>query len=72
MEKLIFEIDVKGPALVQRIKNVLAKYKGICKWKIDLNSTYNLLTVEGICLNHVEIISILSLQGIEANRLYEE
>ncbi|MDQ1150203.1 MULTISPECIES: hypothetical protein [Sphingobacterium] len=72
MEKLIFETNAQHPSLVDKIKDAIEKLNGIHEWKIDLDSIYNLLTIEGIRLNPTEIESELALHGVEANRLYEE
>jgi hypothetical protein len=72
MEKLIFETNVQSPLLIQKIDLAIEKIKGIYKWQIDLDSIYNLLTIEGINLDHIEIVSQLSQYGVEASRLYEE
>lgn len=72
MEKLIFETNVQSPLLIQKIDLAIEKIKGIYKWQIDLDSIYNLLTIEGVYLDHIEIVSQLSQYGVEANRLYEE
>ncbi|MFA4978062.1 MAG: hypothetical protein WC589_11190 [Sphingobacterium sp.] len=72
MEKLIFETNAEHPSLVDKIKQAVEKLNGIHEWKIDLDSIYNLLTIEGIRLNPTEIESELALHGVEASRLYEE
>ncbi len=72
MEKLIFETDVQTPSLTDRIQRAVKKLKGIHHWQIDFDSIYNLLTIEGIGLNHIEIQSELALHGVQACRLYEE
>ncbi|MFD1770941.1 hypothetical protein [Sphingobacterium suaedae] len=72
MEKLIFETNVQCSSLFERIHTAVRKVKGISKWQIDLDSAYRLLTVEGKALDYREIISLLSIEGVEACRLYEE
>lgn len=72
MEKLIFETNVKNDNFLPKVNKAVRKIEGIKTWKIELDSIYNLLTVEGKCLDHREIVSQLSMQGIEASRLYED
>jgi len=72
MEKLLFERNVQSPGLSEKINNALEKLKGIREWKMDFDSIQNLLIIEGIRLDPIEIISKLSLHGIEVCRLYEE
>ncbi|WP_437917746.1 hypothetical protein [Sphingobacterium sp. LRF_L2] len=72
MEKLIFETNVQHASLFEKIHLAVRKVKGIYKWQIDLDSAYRLLTIEGKSLDYREIISMLSLEGVEASRLYEE
>lgn len=72
MEKLIFETNVQTPSFINRIQQAVQRLKGIHHWQIDLDSIYNLLTVEGVGLNHIEIESELASQGVQASRLYEE
>ncbi len=72
MEKLIFETDVQCSSLFEKIHVAVKKVKGIYCWRLDLDSAYRLLTVEGKALDSREIINQLSIQGVDANRLYEE
>ncbi|WDF70174.1 hypothetical protein PQ465_07290 [Sphingobacterium oryzagri] len=72
MEKLIFETNVQCLSLLDKIHVAVKKVNGICTWTLDLDSAYRLLTVEGKALDYREIIAQLSMQGVGANRLYEE
>lgn len=72
MEKLMFETNVECSSLLHKIYLVIRKFDGIKKWKIDLDSIYNILIIEGKCLDHQQIIKELGINGIEAQRLYEE
>ncbi|MBL1408907.1 hypothetical protein [Sphingobacterium faecale] len=72
MEKLIFETNINTPQLAQKVQDALQRIAKIRHWKIDFDSIYNLLIVEGIRLDHTEIVSSLATHGIEASRLYEE
>lgn len=68
----MFETNVQCTSLLQKIYLVIRKFDGITKWKIDLDSIYNVLVIEGKCLDHQLIIKELEIVGIEAQRLYEE
>ncbi|SKB36876.1 hypothetical protein SAMN05660841_00060 [Sphingobacterium nematocida] len=72
MEKLIFETNISTPQSAHLVQIALTQIRKIRHWKIDFESAYNLLIVEGIHLDHTEIISSLAVNGIAAERLYEE
>lgn len=68
----MFETNVECSSLSHKIYLVIRKFDGIKKWKIDFDSIYNILIIEGKCLDHQQIIKELGINGIEAQRLYEE
>ncbi|MGJ1430221.1 hypothetical protein ACR79M_01115 [Sphingobacterium spiritivorum] len=72
MEKLMFETNVHCSSLFHNIHGVIKQIDGIKKWKLDLESVYKVLVIEGQCLDHHIIIKELGIAGIEAQRLYEE
>lgn len=72
METLIFKTDIQTLALRNKLLNALENIKGLAYWKIDIESIYRLLIVNGIGVNYLEIIRELEKIGIHAVRLYEE
>lgn len=72
MEKLIFETNISTVQSAQKVQQALQQLNKVRQWKIDFDSVYNLLIIEGIRLDHTEIIANLAIHGIQASRLYEE
>ncbi|MEH6308235.1 hypothetical protein RYH73_21445 [Olivibacter sp. CPCC 100613] len=72
METLIFKTDIQTPALKTKLLSALENIKGLAHWRLDVESIYKLLVVNGIGVNYLEIIKELEKIGIHAVRLYEE
>ncbi|MGK9124894.1 hypothetical protein M1D52_12255 [Olivibacter sp. SA151] len=72
METLIFKTDIQTPLIKSKLLSALENIKGLNHWRLDIESIYKLLIINGIGINYLEVINELGKIGIHAIRMYEE
>ena len=66
MSTLRFKTNIKCNGCIQTVTPFLSGIKEIKEWSVNLNSSERTLTVEGIEINPIAIISALEQAGYKA------
>ncbi len=72
MESLKFEISTATQQQLQRVKEVLNEVNSINEWKIAPYVNGYLVSLRGVNMQIVNILSCISALGLDAECLYEE
>ena len=66
MDTLRFKTNIKCNGCISSVTPFLSGIKGIKEWSVNLNSYERTLTIEGVEINPVVIISALEQAGYKA------
>ena len=69
MAILSFKTNIKCNGCIQSVTPFLSQIKEIKEWKVDLSSPEKTLTVEGIGLDPLVILSALNQAGYKAEQI---
>ncbi|TZF84863.1 hypothetical protein FW774_07755 [Pedobacter sp. BS3] len=72
MDTLKFQTNINSEEKLAKAALVVDKLEGVAEWTVDVDSLYHLLTVKGVGIDALKVISVLEAAGFTVLQLFEE